>query len=660
MKRELATIIMLLGLALALAAPAPARAEETHRIEPVDVSASAEQERPNSPYRLPESARAATWSIDQAGIEALEPRDVFDVLSYAPGLQTSFQGRKGMNFISGRGGGNFIGGGGYAILVDGVHVPWTQSSRVMASFPVETIESIRVVRDATTLTLAPLSGLGSIGTAIQGVILIKTIKPAKQQSQVKAGVGNLGRYKAFLSHGDRVGDGYYSLNYNKQHDQGRENWNNGGDSDTLLLKGGYDNQNSFKADASFYYDAASRQIQRSTAVSKTSDAKWRYQPLDTLMATASAAKQWTASQTTNLGLYTGLVDGQTEYRSWSKPKAYSEHDWQDNVVQADLSHIIASGANNLRVGGQAIFWHCPNGQLFYEGVSRDEELYSLYLHDEYALSQALSLDAGARVDHKHITKGLNMYSATDAKPSDLIDDVWAEPSYGVAGGAAYQINKMLEATLRLSHTAQGADEFLLTKSGQTLKPEKQLRYELGLVAQPLPALRVTATAFAYDLTDMKQAVGSVTKGDDVINIYDNADAVRSGCELDLGGWLFTPDLTYGLTYGYQRSNNDIDDKSIPHHLATLRLGYRFAPFQGNLLMRYVSDFESNEFAIDNRYHEMDQYSRIDANVSYDFSLDKAQMRATVFAQNLTDERYQTRLGWEDVGLTYGLELAAKF
>lgn len=660
MRKTLLVAVLTLGLLQACPAWAQTEEEQTHKLETIDVSASGEQEPPSSPFRLPESAKAATWAIDQAGIQALNPHDVFDVLAYAPGVQSSFQGRKSMNFVSSRGGGNFIGGSSFAFLLDGVYMPWTQACRVLANFPVESIASIKVVRDTTTMTLAPLTGLGSIGTAVQGVIIIKTHKPAKEESEVKLGYGNLNRYKAYLNHGDKFDKGYYSLSYNKSHDDGRDDWNNASDTDSLLLKGGYDNNVSLKADASFYYDWATREIQRSLPVSKTWASKWEYNPLDTLMATANVSKQWTPAQTTALGLYTGRVKGTTQYRSYANPKSYSEHEWEDNVVQADLSHVIVSGKNNFRVGTQAIFWDSPYGQLYYEGVEREEELYSAYLHDEYALTDALTIDGGARIDNRHISKGINMYAPTDTKPSQLIDDEWADPYYAVAAGLAYQFNKMLQGTFRLSYNEQGADSFLLTADGKNLNPEKQWRYEAGLIAKIHPAIQATATLFYYDIKDTKQAVGSITDGDDIINIYANADTVRSGGELEVNGYVFIPNITYGLNYTYQRSDNDIDDKSVPHHLASLRLGYRMNPFQCNLMMRYVSDYDSNEFAVNNLYYEIGDFSRIDANVSYDFTLDKAQMRATVFAQNLTNEEYQTRLGWEDVGLTYGVSLSAKF
>lgn len=649
-------------LACCLAA-GPAWSEDTAKqavkIDPVEVRAIADTEPPNSPFRLPASSQAAVWSVDQAQIQAMKPNDLFDVLAFAPGVQLSYQGRKGMNFISSRGGGNFIGGTSFAILIDGAYIPFTQSSRVLANFPLETIESIRVVRDTTTLTLAPISALGSIGAAVQGVVIIKTRKPAKQESQIKLGYGNLNRYQAFLSHGDKLEHSYYSLAYGKKHDDGRDGWNNASDSDNVMAKIGFE-QNGLTGGVSFYYDGATREIQRALSVSKTADARWEYDPMDTLMATLSLAKQWNPSQATSLGLYTGRVKATTRFRCYSGKTPYSEHDLEDNVLQADLRHIVTTERNNLRLGGQAILWSSPYGQFYYQGVERDEQLYSTYVYDEFALTKALSIDAGARVDFRHVSKGINKYAPTDATPSELIRDQWAKPSYSVAAGVAYRFNPAWQASLRASFVQQGADNYLLTKDDQELSPEKQMRYEAGLIGLLHEALRLSATAFYYDIKDLKQAVGSVTVGDEVYNVYANADSARSGMELQFDGYLFTRALTYVLGYTYQRSENDKDDRAIPHHIASLRLGYRQGPVQCNLMMRFVSGYDSNQFAVDNQYHDIGDFSRVDASVSYDFDLAGAEWRATVFAQNLTDERYQTRLGWEDVGRTYGVEIGVKF
>jgi outer membrane cobalamin receptor len=638
--------------------------EKAHSIEPVTVSARHQEEPKNSPYRLPASSLASTWSIGQKEIQALQPRDLFDVLSYAPGVQLSYQGRKAMNFLGGRGGGNFIGGTNYAVMVDGIYLPWTHSARMLANFPVETIESVRIVRDSTILTLGPLAGLGAIGPAVQGVVMIKTIKPERRESQVKASYGNLDRYKAFLSHGDRIvggdgsGEGYYSLNFSKRHDGGRDDWNNASDSNSILLKGGYA-LHGLTADVSIYHDWATREIQRSTSVSKTSDAKWEYDPMDSLMVSANLAKAWNASQTTSLGLYTGRLDADLQMRSWSKPTLSTQH-VEDNATQADLRHIITSAGNILRMGTQAIWWRVPNGQLYYEGIAREEELYSAYLHDEYNLTQSITVDAGARIDRKHVSKGINKYAPTDNTPTVLIDDEWAEPYYTAAVGAAYRLNNKWRLSLRASYVEQSADNYLLSANNKTLAPEKQWRYEAGVEASLHPAFNAVMTLFHYDISNCKTVVGSVTVDDDIYNVYDTMDVARQGVEFDINGFLGTPNLTYSLAYSYQTSDNETDNEAIPRHIASLRLGYSMMPFQVNLLLRHVSDYRSNQFSVGNLYYDIGGYSRVDANISYLFKLGSAQMKATLFGQNLSDERYETRLGWEDVGLTFGVELGAKF
>jgi iron complex outermembrane receptor protein len=631
----------------------------TQYLDPITVLADSEPEPANSPYRIPTSSRAATWLITQQEIRPLQPRDIFDVLSYAPGVQLAFQGRKGMNFLSSRGGGNFIGGTNFAILLDGVYVPWTQSSRVLASFPVDAIESIRVVRDSSILTMGPLAGLGSIGAAVQGFIIIKTKIPTEQETELKLRYGNLNRAKIFASHGDKLENVYYSLAYNKYHDDGRTDWNNGSDSDSLLLKAGYDARG-LTANFSFYHDWASRETMRAMDISKVCDSKWEYDPLNTMMASLNLAKAWNRTQTTSLGVYFGSIEADLQKWSYSNPNRYSVEEQEETSLQAALRHIITTESNTFHVGTQAIFWETPTGEFFYTGIARREQLYSLYAYDEYFLSKAWSIDGAARVDHKHVSKGVNKYAPTDTTPTELIEDEWAEPSYSVALGTSYRLSDIWRLSFKTSYVMQAADDYLETEDGQSLETEKQWRNEAGVIAHFNQYLRVALSLFRYDLTDTKKVVGSITVDDEVYNVYANADVARQGFEVDMRGALPMVPLTYQVSYSYQYSDNDTDNDSIPHHLISLRLGYTYQPFSANLMVRYVSPYDSNQFSVGNIYYEIGNYTRLDANINYDFEIEKVQMRATLFGQNLTDERYQTRLGWEDVGLTFGLELGFKF
>jgi outer membrane receptor protein involved in Fe transport len=54
------------------------------------------------------------------------------------------------------------------------------------------------------------------------------------------------------------------------------------------------------------------------------------------------------------------------------------------------------------------------------------------------------------------------------------------------------------------------------------------------------------------------------------------------------------------------------------------------------------------------------YTRYDLGLAYDFELAGIALRSSVFGRNLTDERYETRNGVQDIGRVYGVELLANF
>jgi iron complex outermembrane receptor protein len=92
----------------------------------------------------------------------------------------------------------------------------------------------------------------------------------------------------------------------------------------------------------------------------------------------------------------------------------------------------------------------------------------------------------------------------------------------------------------------------------------------------------------------------------------------------------------------------------------LRLQHRWRVIESNLSLRYVSGYENSRFATDNSSHGVGGYSRIDANINYDFSIRKLAARATLYGRNLSDQHYVTRLGWQDTGITVGGQLSVRF
>src|ERR1035437_5168031 len=88
------------ALAAVLAFACAARASYTLQTLPdVEVSARPVREelQPRSlanPYRTEKSAEAGTETFSREDIQALEPKDVFDLLDKAVGLNVTYQGRK--------------------------------------------------------------------------------------------------------------------------------------------------------------------------------------------------------------------------------------------------------------------------------------------------------------------------------------------------------------------------------------------------------------------------------------------------------------------------------------------------------------------------------------------------------------------------------------
>jgi iron complex outermembrane receptor protein len=653
------TIMLLTACLLPLlssnGAMANGRGDDTALLEAVEVHARPGEAPFYSGYVVPESSKAATQVVDEEEIEDINPRDLYDVLNFTAGLNMTFQGRKGLNFAEMRG------GGGLGIILDGLYIPWSQASRVMSNFPVDEIAYVKVVRDATVLSLGPLTNFTSAAASSnQGFVLIRTKTGRGSKGGLKAGYGSYHSLDGHVYHGRDIGNFHYRLSYNKKYTDGRDGWNNARNSDSVLLRLGYDGKR-MVINGTFYYDWARREIQRATDENKTSDSKWEYDPLHTFMGAVDFNYLWSDTQSTSFEFYTGRIDTDLRMESFTKPSE-AIYDQEDYVTEFGLRHVVQWGDNSLRVGGQAILWDTPTGEFYYETTPRKEQLYGVYVTDEHRfLNGRMTLDGGLRLDWKHVSKGIEKYGpGKGATP--LLEDEWAEPVLTASLGASYELLPGWRVSGRLSYSEAQADGFIHTTDDQQLDDEKRLNAELGLKAEITRDLSGFLTLFYYDIDDYKMGVGTLKVQDDpevYVGIYEAADVERRGFEAGLDGRLIDP-LTYHLTYTYQESDNRDDERQIPRHMLGLRLQHRWRAVESNLSLRYVSGYENSRFATDNSSHGVGGYSRIDANINYDFSIRKLAARATLYGRNLSDQHYVTRLGWQDIGITVGGQLSVRF
>jgi len=115
-----------------------------------------------------------------------------------------------------------------------------------------------------------------------------------------------------------------------------------------------------------------------------------------------------------------------------------------------------------------------------------------------------------------------------------------------------------------------------------------------------------------------------------------------------------------LNYSYLHPNRRLDRETIPNHLGSLRLRYQRPSFHANLNTKFVGPYKNNFLARDNRYHDVGDFARIDANVGWPVRLFGKGGELTVYLRNLTNQAYVTQFGFKDQGISFGSDITLRF
>lgn len=606
---------------------------------------------------IPESSKAATETFTREDIEAMHPKDVLEVLERGAGIIGTRWGNKGYYKIQGRGGDSI------GIIIDGIYFPETQASRVLANLPIDLIESITFVRDSTIMTLGPVANFGTNfaagGTPSQGFIIIKTLKVTEPVNRAKLSYGTFDTEKLSLVHGDQMNDtAYYALGYAKERSDGKSGWNNGKNFDTYFMKTG-DRGTDWFADMTLFvnhgWNGQQLGLKLDGTYSSSSPARW--DPLNTTLFAANATKLWNEHHATALSF------GYSSVRS-SRITLSTGTGWEENeyLRELNLVHTLNFGKDTLKFGTQAMWWHSPTGVQGQANYERQEELYGYYLYGERRVNDKLTLDTGARVDKKHITKGVAKYftggNGSGAVYDQAYGDLWEGNAVSFFLGTTYQMDPVYKLSSRASYTRQPAGKYLLTENNELLGAEVRYKYEAGVVANYNKAVNASLTAFYYDINNARVSTGNsfydVDK-DITVTIYTGKDLARKGLELSVYGRL-SDMLGYKAGYSYFTSSDAQDDSYIPHSNYNLSLNYKQDDIAANITLLHLSRFASSI----NTY-PLGGYTTIDANISKEMNKDT---KITLYGRNITDRRYargSTNTWYHyDSGAEYGIEISKKF
>jgi iron complex outermembrane receptor protein len=659
---------------LLMAAPAASAAEDQQKesvaLDQITVTGKAVAEPVTSPYWVPDSSKPQTLVITREEIEAINPQTVWDILEQVPGMDVYFQGRQHLDFGYVRGSGNF------GIILDGVYL--LSPDRVVATLPVNAIESITIVRDATALTLGPLTNFGTTtGATNQGYIVIKTKRASKLEGGLVASYGSFHTEKEEVHQGAKIGDFDYRVTLSDDNSLGKTNWYNGYRNESLLFHGGYDGP-FLQSDVMYYSGRGMQEFERGTIEVPTTNkngtlnwsnvgnfdtSKWKLDPIISDMIAVNLKKPWTDSQTTTFTYAYDSLLTSSMTTTFPNQTPITVQDQDIHGQNANLTHVIATGSNIFKVGGQFLQSVSPTGLAPSVGTRTDESMYSVFLLDQYRLFDGrMTVDGALRMDQKH-------YS--DDPVSGRPEHEWDKEVNTLAFGTSYRLTPMFTLTGRYAYVENTVASYYVTPTTlASLPAEKDQRYEGGVLADVHPFFKPAFTVFYYDAKDQAVTTGKYyidpATGQE-IDYVSPMGVNTKGAEVKVTGQplksLTYGSLTYRFQYAYVTTDNHTDNISIAHNIASGLVSYRYKNAFANITAVYEGPHNLSTSPAGTLYYELGNFLRVDANAGYNFKVFNRDMRVTLYARNLGDVHYATRYvagAYLDPGLSYGVRLAVSF
>jgi len=661
---------------------AEADAGSTKALEPIRVSVPQSVERddlkPDSVtnlYRVESTAQFGTQVMTQKEIAAYAPKDIFDLLGKANGLELTYQGRRSPYSLEMRGGGSII------YILDGAVLP-PSVSRILQNIPLSAIEEIQIIRGSTALAIAPSIGIGASnsGSGLNtGFIVIRTKQPKKTEGLITGylehAVSQPGANGESLYVGTRLGSAASGLNgyigglISRYDRPSKESWFDGSDADSGMISGGI-NFGRFSLNMMGYKDSGRFEMQRGITLSGGLDsAKWYYDPLKTSVFSTDMSMQWNESHTTLVSAFKTDYEQNEHNENFSNTTKSTRH-YEEKTKGYSLRHNVRFTDTLIQLGGQITDSEGfgPNLSSTYNRYDTTVTGYSASI-EQKLFNGDVVLDAGYRRDVKHINN-----SSLSALKDAANNDVYMAPAEVVALGARWKINEIVKTSARYFHGTEGTsgDFDLKTQNGIPLHSEKQDRIELALEARLIPFFNPTFTWFDIDTKNQKTATTNTYTDTDgnLYYYYTESDVHRRGIELAIKGDI-APGTNYQFAWTHMLSNEtatngvstDAIGYSSPEDGITAIVSHSWDDYRANLSYKYTSGWQTSASPVGTLYADLGDYNRIDANIAKDFKYKNYTFTGKLYGRNLNNDHYATRYVtgyYYDRGRTLGLELSMVF
>ena len=675
-------------LTIALIVSTSSAAVDTKYLEPVNANANTNSadttqrddiaiESPTNLYKVEKSVKFATEVITQEEIKAQQPKDIFDLLNKATGMDLTYHGRRSPYDLSMRGSGSVT------YIIDGAILP-PSTSRILYKIPMAAIEEIQIVRSATALSIAPSINIGASnsGSGVNiGYIIIRTKVPKETEgilsTYYEQAVSQPAANGQTLYAGTHFGDlsswnGYMGAMVSRFERKSKDTWFDGTDSESGMLNGGIRN-GGFALNFMAYKDSGRLEMQRGVTHDGTLDsAKWFYDPLKTTIFSLDGSMAWSENQVTLFSL------AQTEYKQNEHNEdfvktAISTREYEEKTKTYSLRHNAHFGDTKLQLGTQMIEADGVGSDLYNPYIKYDTSIKGASVSVEQALlSEDLVLDAGYRWDQKTIKNSTAAKSQALATPN-ANNGVDLAPASIVTLGGSYALSEQHALSARYFYGDQGisGDFTMQTKDGSSLDAEKQSRYELALESQFTSYLRSLITYFDTDIKNEKRATSNIYMlGGSEYYYYTQVNSRTKGLEFTLKGKIanntsYKFSWTRILSKKTENYVNVSDEVGVttPRDTFNILLTHSWNDYRFNISGKNAGAYTSSLSPMGLSDADLGDYTRIDANIAKDFKFSGYTATGKIYGRNIGDDKYATKYTtgyYYDRGRTLGAEVSLAF